>query len=485
VTAGARACVLGAFADGLRAFRAALEITDDERARAAVLSRTANAAVRIYQFESAMADAQEAMTFFDGEGDVVGAAEAAFPLAKCLGQLGRFDEALELAKDRLETVADIAGTELLVARLSRVAAEYLQFRARPREAAPYIDTALQMSDLAEDVETLAASINLLAVQQMLLGSVKVSHLLFAGMAELSRAHELWDPLTIALANDACLLASRDLDSAIDLMRQSVTSQAEHGLPRHLSIESNLCTWYWLAGRWEELDEFLAISVVPAADTALMAKKASASDLLLVWSGARERRLVERFPGEETESVPGLACAECFRQLSMALASGDADGAVPLGRELVALELEMNGVTDDLHAFWPVAVRAAVEAADLDTVGELLAQLAPYSDRALPPALRGQRHYARGLLEMQAEQPDDRAIVTDLEASIAELARAGSVIWEAHAHEELGFWHLSCGRRTEAESHLDAARATYDGLGARRWLARLEAVQAGRTGLPAS
>ena len=450
VSAAVRACSLGSFADGLRVFRSALEIIDDDLVKAAVLSRAANAAVRVYQYDAALADAEQAIALYDRAGDVRGAADAAYSLAKSLGELGRHDEAVDVAKRQLASVAKLVGAELLVGRLSRVVGEYLQFQGLHREAAPYVDEALRMSDLAGDAETLAGALNLLATEQLVLGSVHVAHLLYAGMAEVSRKNELWNPLTMALGNEACLLVSQDLDRAIDLIQQGVVNQAEHGLPRHLYMESNLVHWYWLSGRWEELDELLLDSDVGAAGVSMMAKKAAATDLLVVWAGAREQRLVARFPGEQAAVVPGLAVMDKFRRLGVALAAERKADAVSLGTELVAVEIQFNGLTDDLHAFWSIATRAALAADDPVALRELLERLAPYPDEALPLALRGQRRVVQGLVETHAESPDDEAVVGALEAGIAELAEAGSVVWEAHAHEDLGLWHQSRGRDSEAE-----------------------------------
>ncbi|HEX3929196.1 MAG TPA: adenylate/guanylate cyclase domain-containing protein, partial [Nocardioides sp.] len=174
VTAGNRACALGAFADGLRAFGEALDIIGDAATRSVVLRRSADAAVRIFQLETARDYAREALALCDEMGDVVAAAEAGCLLAKSLGELGHLDEAIELATRRLESVEGIAGCEPLVGRLARVAGEYLQFGGRWREAASYVDVALRMSDLADDAETLAGAIYLLGVQQQLLGSVEVA-----------------------------------------------------------------------------------------------------------------------------------------------------------------------------------------------------------------------------------------------------------------------------------------------------------------------
>jgi class 3 adenylate cyclase/tetratricopeptide (TPR) repeat protein len=473
VTAGNRACGLGAFADGLRSYRAALDITGDGVSRAAVLSRAAHAALLLYRFEETRVDAEEAIRLFDEAGDILSAATAAYPLARALGEMGRHDEAVAVAKVRLAAVADVPGSEVVIGRLSRVAGGYLQFLGKPSEAAPYVDTALRMSDLAEDHETFAGAMNLLALHQTLRGSHEVAHLIFAGMADVARKHEQWGSLTLALGNESTLLASRDLGSAIDLTRQADANQAEHGLPGHVSSAANLCNWYWLSGRWDELQEHLEAAATQHSDTSLLGKTASGVDLLLVWAGVRSHRLVERYPGEDAPLVPGVMVVEKLRLLCRALVEGNRATLAERASELVMGEVQVNGVSDDLHAYWPLAVRATLEADDLPGVTELLRHLASYSDRALPAALRAHRWVVQGLIEMRAQSPDDDEVVSALEAGIALLAQVGAVVWEAHAREDLGVWHLARARRAQAEPHLAAAQRTYENLGATTWLTRLD------------
>jgi hypothetical protein len=438
-----------------------------------VLSRAAHAALLMFRFEETRVDAEEAIRLFDEAGDVLSAADAAYPLARALGEMGRHDEAVAVARSRLAAVGEVPGAEVVIGRLSRVAGGYLQFLGKQSEAVPYVDTALRMSDLAEDYETFAGAMNLLALHQTVLGSHEVAHLIFAGMADVARKHELWGSLTLALGNESTLLASRNLGSAIELTRQADANQAEHGLPRHAASASNLCNWYWLAGRWGELEEHLAGAATQPSDTSLLAKTASGIDLLLVWTGIRSHRLVERYPGEEAPVVPGLMVVEKLRLLGHSLVEENRSEAVQRASELVSAELSVNGVSDDLHVYWPLAVRATREADDLAGVNELLQQLASYSDRALPPALRAHRRVTRGWVEMRAPSPDDEQIVSAMEAGIAELAQVGAVVWEAHAHEDLGVWHLTRARRAQAEPHLEAAMNIYRDLGAATWLARLD------------
>jgi hypothetical protein len=50
---------------------------------------------------------------------------------------------------------------------------------------------------------------------------------------------------------------------------------------------------------------------------------------------------------------------------------------------------------------------------------------------------------------------------------------GSAVEAAHASADLGTWLVSRGRAEEAATHLAAARATYESLGAVQWLRALD------------
>jgi hypothetical protein len=85
---------------------------------------------------------------------------------------------------------------------------------------------------------------------------------------------------------------------------------------------------------------------------------------------------------------------------------------------------------------------------------------------------------RGLLG--ALRRDDPATVeSDLRGAIAQLDAYGAVGYRARAQEEYGRWLVDQGRREEAESLFDAASATYEGIGATGWLARLAASRPDR------
>jgi hypothetical protein len=90
-----------------------------------------------------------------------------------------------------------------------------------------------------------------------------------------------------------------------------------------------------------------------------------------------------------------------------------------------------------------------------------------------PGVRAHWLRLRGLFgALRGDDPE--TVEADLRAGIAELDAYGAVGYRARAQEELGRWLSSQGRGTEAVPLLEAARATYEEIGAAGWLARLDA-----------
>jgi hypothetical protein len=80
---------------------------------------------------------------------------------------------------------------------------------------------------------------------------------------------------------------------------------------------------------------------------------------------------------------------------------------------------------------------------------------------------------RGLVRM-GRGDDAELIEADLRESIELLDAFGARTLRGQAEEALGRWLVSQGRDAEGHAVLDRARATYQDIGARGWLARLEA-----------
>ncbi|MGH3471987.1 MAG: ATP-binding protein [Nocardioidaceae bacterium] len=471
VLAGDRACALGSFADGYRAYDAALAGMSDDARRASVLHKKANACSRLLQFDAAVTAAQQSIELFDRLAKPVEAADAAYTQARALASLGRHHEVLELARTRREAVRDFPGTERVAGSLLRVIAGTLQGLGRYEEVSGPLEEALRLADRSGDRELLAGGLGTLAVQQGVVGSRQVAEMMFDAMAGYARTHEQWDMLTIALGNTGFLLGTVDLAGAIDVSRAAIANQAEHGLAPTEAMWANLCNWLWMAGRWSELQDVMDQVGGIVSDSRLIPLVASAVDYLQVWAG-RPSSYADVSELASLEPSAGRLMTHAYRSIALALAEGNPASAIGHGQAGVAAELEVNDVTDDFHVFWPIAVRAAMAADDWDAVDTLLGHISDRPENALPLSIAAHRRVFSALVSMRSPDPDPEKIEADLLTGIADLETYGAAVWRAHAQEDLGNWLVAVGRAGDAEPQLEAARATYEQLGATNWLHRL-------------
>ena len=478
VTAGDRACALSSFSDGKRAYAAALELVVDDVPRAHVLAKLAKAGLGTMEFDAAISDGLAGVAILDGLGDVIGAADCAASVARCHLLLDHLDAAVALAEERLATVSGLPEADRVSSRLARQLALSLQGMGRYADAVDPLNLALRLSDRVGDHETFAAVLNALAIQQSVTGSVTVAEMLLDAGAEFARRHELWESLTMVLGNRGYLLAPRDMDRAIELTYEAGRNHAVHGLGVHDAISANLCTWLWVAGRWEELDEQLLVAAEVRSDAELLTSLADAARALRAWAQGGVRTLgaeLEAIPAEPAAESDGYASARNFRWTARALADGDLDLAVEHGRACLRAEFEINQLADDFPVYWPVVVRAALGLDDTAAAWELTSYARETPTQALPPAMAAHARVFRAVLAIRSGEPDVTQVEADLREGIAELDSRGVVVWRAMAQEDLGRWLLQRGCVAEAAAELDAARATYSELGASAWLARLDAV----------
>jgi hypothetical protein len=157
-----------------------------------------------------------------------------------------------------------------------------------------------------------------------------------------------------------------------------------------------------------------------------------------------------------------------------LLEGDQAGAVRRLEAAVDAELRISGTFDDLHVYWPLAVRAAALADDAEALGRLVSRI---DVRRVPQgtSLAGHALVFRAVLATRSHSADVAGVETDFREGIAVLDRCGVAVWRAHAQEDFGTWLLGQGRTDEAATQLAAARATYEQVGASAWQARVDRV----------
>ncbi len=156
--AGERSAALGAPADARRAFDAAAELTVDDAERAALLERAGELALAGGELELAIERLEESRTLYLAAGRTHDAARAATPQSRALWELGRIDEAVELAESALAVLSEDEPDDD-VARLAAEAARVHFFRGEGDLALERVEQALEVAESRELPEVLSEALN--------------------------------------------------------------------------------------------------------------------------------------------------------------------------------------------------------------------------------------------------------------------------------------------------------------------------------------
>ena len=470
VRAGTRAGALGAYADAARSFRAAMECQDDPVERGRILLADADLLRRGARPLEASERAREALTQLDEVGAVIDAGHAAYVLARSVNQLDRASESIEIARTRYDALAEVPGAEHARGRLASALALALHFAGRDEEVNAPLQEALRCSERVDDPELFRIACHTLALTQQRNGSDRVARLLLADIAERARERSDW----VALESSAVILsvsvATQSLTDAIAQLVQAYDDVVALGIEPDISLVTNLLNYRWLAGDWDALEPLMRAEFALDSDFEQRLWTPASVYYQCRWSG---RDLEVDLP--EVVDLPGQAFASAgtFRRGSQALVEGDVRSAVGLLCESVEAEFDLNGVSDDLHVFWPMAMRVALEAEDEEAIGRLWAVAAAIE--ALPALHSLQGHLSvfsavRGL-RSGADSPED--LEQRLRSGIDVLGRTGVGVWRAWAEEDLARLLLAQSRTEEAQLQLKSARETFDQMGADRWVSRVD------------
>jgi class 3 adenylate cyclase/tetratricopeptide (TPR) repeat protein len=471
VRAGERASNLGSHTDAARLFLEALECLADPVDRASAMLLRVRSLHLLSQFKTCEVLAREARTLYLQEGDVVGAAEAGFAEATAIAFMNRYDEALELGRS---CYAELGSREDRAARRARgrlalQIGRALVWTGRFAEAHEHLMEALELSDGCGDEETFRRACNVLAVEVNRLGGLRVSQMILRGLAELSLAAEDWLHLSVALTNEAAISAPTDVQGALRSTLEANEVSREHGMPPESVNFANTLTYSWLTGEWDGVETVMEELADFVTDRPAAHFHGVAISHLCTWAGRPVRApAIALVDSDGPDRVPYL-----LAEAGMRLSHGDPAGALTYLRDAVATEMRFNGLGEDLHSFWALAARLALDLDDRQAIEEL---------RDLPglrehAAMSGHVRVVDALVELTVPDHDVAAVEAELRAGIARLDATGHVVWAAHAREDLGRLLLEQGRPEEGGSLLAQARSAYEAMGARAWVTRVDALTA--------
>ena len=469
--AAARARTVGAPAESQRLLEAALLRTDDPTTRSRLHLAAAWAAADAGDTTGGLDHAQSAATLFDERGDVVQAGHAAAAHARVLIALGENAEAIAVAEPRWQVLDRLAGAEPALLSLAGWLSSANQRRGDWAAQARYTERMLMLAEALDDQAALALAHIYMSARLSALGAAATAQGLLRTAVAIARAHDLAGPLAIALINLGALLNPRDLPAALENTQQAVDAARRSGVQDHVDLAIlNYSLELWTAGRLDEAQDVLQEAWSGNSRIAL-----EAGNILEGWlADARGDPVPERVAAEEitTDDESRLAWIT-GEDVTRALAFGDTAMAARLAGESMAHLSAAFSLDDDFYALWPRLVLAALAADDVDLAQRLLDPVTTELPARVPAGVAAQLHRLRGLLGA-ARGDDPQLVETELRAGIAALAAFGAVGFRGQAQEELARWLVGQHQSDEAAPLIEAARTTYVEIGARGWLARLDA-----------
>ncbi|MDQ3662013.1 MAG: AAA family ATPase [Actinomycetota bacterium] len=470
--AGERAEALAAADEARRYFEQAAELQSENSARATLLERAGRMAWRGADRDKAKECFGAAVALYESEGMVPQTARVKAALAEVMWDEGRGEEALEGLERSFEVLsgekpdADLALVAHTLGRLTLLLGK--------GEAARYVELALEISEAKGVPEVLSGALNTKGLLMLEKGRN------VEGLALIRQA------LAVAVEND---LSTNTLRAHANLAHVTQLTDRYDDALRHFSDGLTLARTlgdrrlersfllgpgfiHFVAGAWdealavlaelpayEELGNFALGELPFFAVVALnrgdrdTAKQIVDSCARLEFSGD----LQDRASYALVRAVMSAAEGRQAEALDITREALHAGGGIGIDNELV-------------KACFAQAGEAALALGDRTALEELVA-LADPDERVMPPFF--QAHAARFRARLADMDLDDAAAEASFWWAAARFRDIGASFYVAVTLLEHGEWLLERGRRGDADDLIQQARATFEELGARPWLERID------------
>jgi tetratricopeptide (TPR) repeat protein len=464
VRAADRSYSLGVPNDAAAHLDTALAHAGDEHVRADLQRQRASALRDAGRYDEAVELARESAEAFDGFGDDVAAGRAVAVWARSLGQRGEYAAALELARPRFEALQGREDALRAALELGQVVTG--SELALGLDMLDVLDVRIRIADRLGDVNQLAEAIGALGNSYITSGAPWAGEIFQDSAARIAREHQLLHPLGLILSNLGSTRLERDLEASAEASREALAVLARTGIQATTAVaQVNLATALTGMGRWDELDTLLANA------RALWESSVSQTAVYAGTIAALDRGLsVPPVPDNRAPSGDSASdrAWDLLEAAVLAIAAGDVERACNDATSAAQTLHEISGTSDDFVWMYGLAGMLAAELGDQERMDALVA-LIERPDR-LAPGTSG--HYLR-LRAMTARDSDPDAVEPLLREAADSFEAWNSRLWRARALADLGVWLDRRGSGEEAEAALAAARSTYEELGAHGLLAQLD------------
>jgi class 3 adenylate cyclase/tetratricopeptide (TPR) repeat protein len=336
-----------------------------------------------------------------------------------------------------------------------------------------LDRRVLMAEGMGDETELANVVAAMGVVYWSRGAPFVGRELLLSAARLAAGNGLAMQASRNNTNLAAITLPRNVEEALEYSRAALDGAHKAGIINYIGIATaNLALGLWTAGHWQDLDALHARAgeqVFDVSDGVIIAITQ------MMFAAATGRSAPPASVLEVALDDQAMLAWLAHGRMLVALADDDLETAVAEGATSIVHSHAATGLGDDFMHFWPPAILTALRAGRLDEAERLFAVVADSPPGLVLPALAAQLPRLRALIA-DARGGDPEQVEADLRASIEALQAYGARPEVARTQEDLGRWLLKQGRHDEAIELLDAARRTYEELGAAGWLARLDQTQ---------
>jgi class 3 adenylate cyclase/tetratricopeptide (TPR) repeat protein len=487
VRAGDHAGSLGALDSSQRYYERALELTEDDRTRAEMSAKAAQAAKMQGRDVQAKEHFITAHRLHDLLGDTAATARALGGIAGIELAEGKADSAIkrmeaaltmlmgadESEPDRNAALADAA------ARLA--ATEY--FHGDLDSALEHADLALQIAETSRLLEVVTTALDTKSWILAARGRREESEILDEGALKLARAIGLSRVGTIE-SNLADTLQEADrLETAAQHFEQAAVAARRAG-DRLSAAFADLAGAPTLLdlGRWDRcaeiIDHYFEHDAADLGGHVPTVGYAVSAAWLFLWRGHLEgaRRLVA-----DADALFERAGAESnvpadLRALLEAARAGLANAEARHGE---ALDAAQKGLAMSIASYPTMARRALSEAVEAAfalgrnaEVEELIGLASRHFPAGIQPSVDAHTLRWKARLIDRVDENDSGAL---LRKAVDAFERLGRPFWLAVTQAELGEWLITRGRDDDARAALEQARVGFTELGAEPWLGRVDAA----------
>jgi tetratricopeptide (TPR) repeat protein len=474
VAAAERAAALRSHDQALRYFEQALMVTIDPADTAVLLERAGAAASAAGHHANAESLYRRSAEAYRALGDRAGEARTTASIASVMLNAGRVADAIAVLEPAADAFADLAGVPAGIALHAQL--------ARAHFLAEHDQVALEWADrtiaAAERNDLVAIVADTLITKGGLLARFGRPHeglALMEGALHLSEANDLPFASLRAYINLSAVLDSTDSRAASAIARAGLELARRLGLSqRAVTLVQNAASSSIRVGDWDwavtESEEALTFDLDPESRLNLLS---NLSDIRVMRGEPIQATIAEMEQLLAGRDEPGLASS----LLDVRATAAFVEGHFPLARKLATEFARMSSLS--APAMWPYAARCALWSGDAAAAASDLDQLDATDTRgAMIEADR--RTMRAGIAALEGRMADAAAGYHDAARRWRELG----VDWDLALCDLDAVRFLGEADHRLSREAADEARQIFTRLGAKPFLARLEAAM-DRPSRPAS